>query len=50
MRHIQPSRFLTIRSAKYVATIAVKSLRETEGEEERERMLRKNRMTIIALR
>ena len=37
-------------SGKYAATVAVISLIETEGEEEREIIRRKNRMTIIALR
>ena len=39
-----------VECVKYPATVAVKSLIETEGEEERERIRRKNRMAIIALR
>ena len=37
-------------SVNYAATVAVKSLIDTEGEKERERIQRKNRMAIIALR
>ena len=37
-----------IESVKYAATVAVKSLIEREGEDERERIRRKNRMAIVA--
>ena len=37
-------------SVKYAATVAVKSLIETEVEKERERIRRKNRIAIIVLR
>ena len=37
-------------SVKYTATVTVKSLIETEREEEREIIRRKNRMAIIVLR
>ena len=38
-----------VESEKYAATVTVKLLRETEGEEERE-IMRRNRMAIIVLR